>query len=242
MSTAHLEAARTWFITGTNRGIGLEMARQLLQETSNIVIAACRDPSGASALQVLRETASGTLHIVRLEVTDRKSIRACADEVSNLLGSSGIDYIVNNAGVNLGDKDVPSTMDIDILEEVFAINVAGPAAITQAFLPLVEKSTKKTIVNISSTLGSVGADMGPVHTSYSISKTAMNMLTYKQAKERPDLTVVAMCPGRLQTDMGGPDATHHVSVGVAGVIKTILSLDPEDSGKFRNHRGKYVVW
>ena len=67
-------------------------------------------------------------------------------------------------------------MDIDILEEVFAINVAGPAAITQAFLPLVEKSAKKTIVNISSTLGSIGADMGPVHTSYSISKTAMNML------------------------------------------------------------------
>ena len=75
------------------------MARQLLQETSNIVIAACRDPLGASALQALRESASGTLYIVRIEVTDRKSIQACADEVSNLLGSSGIDYLINNAGV-----------------------------------------------------------------------------------------------------------------------------------------------
>ena len=75
------------------------MARQLLQEPQNIVIAACRDPSSASALQALRESASGTLHLVRVEVTDRKSIQARADEVSNLVGSSGIDYLVNNAGV-----------------------------------------------------------------------------------------------------------------------------------------------
>ncbi|KAI0779719.1 NAD-P-binding protein [Fomes fomentarius] len=231
-----------WFITGTNRGVGLELTRQLLEVPSNTVIAACRSPSKATALQTLQHSAKGTLHIVELEVTDRESVQAAEVEVARLVGDRGIDYLINNVGVNLVQEDQAFSMDIDILQQVFATNVAGTASVSQVFLPLVEKSTKKTIVNISSTYGSVSADFGPLHASYSISKNALSMLTYKQAKERPDLTVVAMCPGWLQTDMGGPNAMNHVSVGVHGVIKTVLSLAPENSGQFRNHEGGFVAW
>ncbi|KAI0787449.1 C-factor [Fomes fomentarius] len=241
MSTA--QAGYTWFITGTNRGIGLELTRQLLEVPSNTVIAACRNPSKADALQALSHSAKGTLHVLqtRLEVTDRDSVRAAAAEVAPLVGGHGIDYLINNVGVVV-ETDTAFTADIETLIQTFAINVGGTAFVSQVFVPLVEKSTKKTIVNISSTLGSISADLGIKGASYSISKTAVNMLTYKQAKERPDLTVVAQCPGWLQTDMGGSDAPLPVSVGVRGVIKSILSLTPEDSGKFRSHEGQYVSW
>ncbi|KAI1792008.1 hypothetical protein LXA43DRAFT_1181400 [Ganoderma leucocontextum] len=105
----------------------------------------------------------------------------------------GIDYLINNAGI------------VDDLTEVFQTNLVGPACLrvaAQALLPLVAKSAKKTIVNISSTLGSIGTDLGqPKFASYAVTKAGLNMLTSKQAKPRPDIVAVAICPqGHLQTD------------------------------------------
>ncbi|TFK89373.1 NAD(P)-binding protein [Polyporus arcularius HHB13444] len=231
-----------WLITGANRGIGLEIVQQLLQSPSNIVIAACRNPAKATELQELAKKAGGKVHVVELDVSDKESINKAAKEVSEILGGKGIDYLVNNAGVSLGGYDTAFSMDLDILKKTFVTNVAGTASVAQAFVGLVEKSEKKTIVNISSTVGSIGSDPGAPLASYAISKTALNMLTYKQAKEKPQITVVSMCPGWLQTDLGGSNATYPVSVGVAGVLKTILSLKPEDSGQFFNFRGERVPW
>ncbi|KAI0765301.1 NAD-P-binding protein [Fomes fomentarius] len=231
-----------WLITGANRGIGLEMARQLLQAEGNSVIAGVRTPSKATALMELQSGAKGKLYIVRIDITEKDSVCACADEVARLVGDKGVDYIVNNAAVNIAQEDYAFTADIEVLQKVFFTNVAGPAYVAHAFLPLLEKSKKKSIVNISSTLGSLNADFGAYHTSYSISKAALNMLTYKQAKERPDITAISMCPGWLQTDMGGANATLPVSIGVSGVLKTIASLTPEKSGLFFNYKGEQVPW
>ncbi|TFK81889.1 NAD(P)-binding protein [Polyporus arcularius HHB13444] len=231
-----------WLITGANRGIGLELVRQLLQAPSNIVVAACRNPSKATELQELAAKASGRLHLVALDVTSKESINQAAEEVAKTFGGKGIDYLVNNAGILPGGQDTAFSMDVNILEETFVTNVAGTAYVTQAFIGLVEKSAKKTIVNISSTLGSIGSDFGVQSASYAISKAALNMLTYKEAKEKPDITAISMCPGWLQTDMGGKNATHPVSVGVAGILKKVLSLKPEDSGQFFNFQGERVPW
>ncbi|RDX40550.1 NAD(P)-binding protein [Lentinus brumalis] len=144
--------------------------------------------------------------------------------------------------VALGGADTAFSMDGDVLQKTFVTNVVGPAYVSQAFVDRVEKSEKKTIVNISSTVGSIASDFGAAPASYGISKTALNMLTYKQAKEKPDITVISMCPGWLQTDMGGQNAMHPVSVGVAGVLKTISSLKSGDSGKFFNFQGENVPW
>ncbi|TBU27948.1 NAD(P)-binding protein [Dichomitus squalens] len=230
----------TWFITGTSRGIGLELTKQLLQSPHNVVVAACRNPGKADSLQSLTTSAGGRLYIVRLDVTDTQTIKDAAQETAKIVGEKGIDYLINNAGIGIGDTAF--TMDIDDLTKTLQTNLVGPAYTSQAFISLVEKSKKKTIVNISSTLGSIGRDFGPQYASYAVTKASLNMLTYKQAKERPDLTVLSICPGHLQTDMGGENAALPVSVGVAGVLKVVTSLTPKDSGSFMNFRGERVPW
>ncbi|KAI0353820.1 NAD-P-binding protein [Trametes cingulata] len=232
---------RVWLITGSNRGIGLELTKQLLKSPSNVVIAGCRNPSKATALNTLAESNKGRVHIVQLDLADRQSVKDSVPKVAAALGDKGIDYLINNAAINEGD-DTALSLDPDVLERTFHVNVAGTAAVSQAFLPLLEKGAKKTIVNISSSVGSIGYDFGPSFASYSISKTALNMLTYKQAKERPEFTVISMCPGHLKTDMGGPYASTEVSDGVAGVLKIVHALKPEDSGKFFSHEGVLRPW
>ncbi|EJF58336.1 NAD(P)-binding protein [Dichomitus squalens LYAD-421 SS1] len=254
----------TWFITGTSRGIGLELTKQLLQSPHNVVVAACRNPGKADSLQSLTTSAGGRLYIVRLDVTDTQTIKDAAQETAKIVGEKGIDYLINNAGIvrpshfqvfasaslttrrrlllTQGIGDTAFTMDIDDLTKTLQTNLVGPAYTSQAFISLVEKSKKKTIVNISSTLGSIGRDFGPQYASYAVTKASLNMLTYKQAKERPDLTVLSICPGHLQTDMGGENAALPVSVGVAGVLKVVTSLTPKDSGSFMNFRGERVPW
>ncbi|KAI0746466.1 sniffer [Daedaleopsis nitida] len=229
-----------WFITGANRGIGLEMTKQLL-EASQTVIATARDPSKATALQELAKGAKGSLHVLTLEVTDSKSAAKCAEETARILGSRGIDYLVNNAGV--ATMDTAFTLKLEDLKRIIDTNLYGPIIVSQAFVPLVEKSTKKTILNISSALGSKGLEV-PVEiqhmfTSYGISKAALNMV---QSKERRELTVVSFEPGHLQTDLGGPHAPHPVSVGVEGVLKVVASLTPEKSGQFLDFTGKNLPW
>lgn len=181
------------------------MARQLLQVEGNLVVAGVRTPSQATALMKLESGAKGRLYLVSIDINEKESVCACADEVARLVGDKGVDYIVNNAAVvscgswetppsplpgvlselmclchlllqNIAQEDYAFTADIEVLQKVFLTNVAGPAYVAHAFLPLLEKSKKKSIVNISSTLGSLNADFGAYHTSYSISKAALNML------------------------------------------------------------------
>ncbi|KAI9061980.1 NAD-P-binding protein [Trametes sanguinea] len=233
---------RVWLVTGTSRGIGLELVKQLVETPSHIVIATCRNPTKATSLRELADAAKDRMHIVALDVTDDKSVKESVTQVATIVGSQGIDYLVNNAGVNDGGDDRPSSMDLSVLQHVFDTNVVAPARVYQAYLPLVMKSTKKTIVNISSALGSITLARGPIYTSYSTSKAALNMLTYKQHAEHPDLTVISMQPGHLKTDLGGPTAQIDVDVGVAGVLKVVKSLKPEDSGKFLDYQGKELPW
>ncbi|KAI0353821.1 NAD(P)-binding protein [Trametes cingulata] len=170
------DAQRVWLITGSNRGIGFELTKQLLESPANIIVAGCRTPSKATALNALAESNKGRVHVVQLDIADRKSVTDSVPKVTEALGGKGIDYIINNAGVSQGGEDRAFNMDLGALERTFHINVAGSAHVSQAFLPLLEKGAKKTIVNVSSSLGSIGYDLGPIYTSYSITKTALNML------------------------------------------------------------------
>ncbi|KAM5533674.1 hypothetical protein V8D89_012641 [Ganoderma adspersum] len=226
-------ADTVWLVTGTSRGIGLEMTKQLLQSPRNVVLAAYRNPSKADALRGLIASAGKRLHVVRLDVSDIQSVEDAAREAAQIVGEKGIDYLINNAGVNPGGDDTAFSCKVDDLKEVFHTNLVGPAYVSQA----------GTVVSVSGTLGSIGSDMGRVFTSYAIVKAGLNMLTYKQAKERPDITVITICPGHLQTDMGGAgEDTLPVSVGVGGVIKVVTSLTPKDSGVYFNFQGERLPW
>ncbi|KAI0641278.1 NAD-P-binding protein [Trametes meyenii] len=232
----------TWLITGCSRGIGLGLTERLLQDPTNLIIATCRNPSKATALHDLKDNAKGTLHVVQLDVDDMDAIRRSVDDVQAILGPErGLDYLVNNAAVNQ-KIDTAFTMDVEHWGAVFHTNVAAPAFLAQVFLPLISRSTKKTIVNVSSSLGAFGYGYGELWASYAITKTGLNMLTYKQRAERPDLMVVCLCPGWVKTDMGTDDAPLELAESVAGVAKVLTSLTPEDNGRLVNYRHEVVPW
>ncbi|KAI0628096.1 NAD-P-binding protein [Trametes polyzona] len=236
-----IENQYTWLITGTSRGIGLGLVEQLLQDPANFIIATCRTPEKATALAALKDTARGTLHIVKLDVDDLEGIKKSVHEVSEILGDRGLDYLVNNAAVNQ-KIDTAFTMDVEGWGAVFKTNVVAPALLAQVYLPLIEKSQKKTIVNVSSSLGAFGYGYGELWASYAITKTGLNMLTYKQRAERPDLMVVCLCPGWVKTDMGTDDAPLELIESVSAVAKVLTSLKPEDNGRLINYRHEIVPW
>ncbi|KAI0353990.1 NAD-P-binding protein [Trametes cingulata] len=232
----------TWLVTGTSRGIGLELVKQLVASPANTVIATCRNVAKASSLTRLKDAAQGELHILELEVDDFDAIRASAKDIAAILGDRGLDYLVNNAGI-VDKMDTAFTLDPESILRTTRTNVAAPALLSQVCLPFLEKSTRKTILNISSTgasmveSGFVGAGLA----TYCMSKSALNMLTYKQKVERPDLIVISMCPGWAKTDMGGPDAKVEVPESVAGILKVITSVTSADSGRFIRYNGEEIA-
>ncbi|OJT09959.1 hypothetical protein TRAPUB_13557 [Trametes pubescens] len=233
----------TWLITGASRGIGLELVRQLLESPANLVVAACRTPEKATALSGLKSSAKGSLHVIKLEVTDFDSMRAVPKALEPILGGSGLDYLVNNAGIL--KPDTPLTLDPEVLLETLRTNTVGPALLTQVCVPFLDKGKTKKIINITSTLGSIAsADaFGPgAVASYSMSKTALNMLTYKLKLERPDLVAITLCPGWVKTDLGGEGALLEPKESIAGIIKVATSTTAADSGKFLRYNGEVVPW
>ncbi|KAI0667313.1 NAD-P-binding protein [Trametes maxima] len=232
----------TWLVTGASRGIGLEIVRQLLTSVDNVVIAAARTPDKADALNALKTDAKGSLRVVKLDVSDFDSIRAAAKELDPVLSQSGLDYLVNNAGIT--QMDTAYTIDPEVLLRILRTNVAGPALLSSVLLPYLDKGKVKKVLNISSTAGSITSieRVGKIAASYSISKSALNMLTAKQKLERPDITVISLCPGWVKTDLGGDNALLEPKDSVAGVLKIITEAKPEDSGRFIRFNGDSIPW
>ncbi|KAI0675605.1 NAD-P-binding protein [Trametes maxima] len=232
----------TWLVTGASRGIGFEITRQLLASADNTVIAGARTPEKADKLNALKDSAKGSLRVVKLDVSDFDSVYAAAKELEPVLSETGLDYLVNNAGI--GSLDTGYTVDPEELLRILRVNVAGPALMSKVFLPFLEKGRVKKILHISSTVGSIASieSIGTIAASYAVSKTALNMLTAKQKLERPDITVIAVCPGWVKTDMGTANAPLEPEVSVAGVLKVITGVKPEDSGRYIRYNGESIPW
>ncbi|KAH9887895.1 NAD-P-binding protein [Cubamyces lactineus] len=232
----------TWLVTGSSRGIGFELVRQLVGSPDNLVVAACRSPEKATALQSLKSTAKGTLHLVQLDVSDFDSIRASVRQLESILGEIGLDYLINNAAIAI--IDTAFTLDPEELLRGVRTNVAGPALVAQVCLPFIEKSSRKVVLNVSSTGGSLASveAVGPKLASYSMTKAALNMLTVKQKSERPDIITISLCPGWVKTDMGGKEAKLEPEESVSGILKVITSATLEDSGKYLRYNGEVIPW
>ncbi|RPD60394.1 C-factor [Lentinus tigrinus ALCF2SS1-7] len=231
----------TWLITGCSRGIGLDLTKRLLESSENFIIAAVRNPEKATALQALTLSGKGTLIVIKLDVDNADAIIRSVEEVKAILGDRGLDYLINNAAVNQ-EIDKPFTMKIDGWTNVFRTNVVAPALMAQVYLPLVERSTKKTIVNVSSSLASFGVAHDERWASYSVTKAALDMLTHKQHKERPDLMIICLNPGWVKTDMGTQDAFLTLDESVPGIVQTLTSLRPEDNGRLVDYRHEILPW
>ncbi|CCM06007.1 uncharacterized protein FIBRA_08250 [Fibroporia radiculosa] len=240
-----MSSSFTWLITGASRGIGLEITRQLSTSSSNVVIATCRNPEGATALQALKGDAKGEMHIVKLDIVSEASIRESVPLVGKILGDRGLDYLYNNAAITEGNDSAFDFSYSGLLQTLQA-NVAGPALLAQVYLPYLEQGKRKVIVNVTSGLASIGTDFGAKNATYSLSKTALNMLAYKQAKARPDFIAYVVDPGWVKTgesfDMGGAGAIMEPHETVSRQLKIATTVTLNDSGKFFRHDGEEIPW
>ncbi|MCP5470957.1 MAG: SDR family oxidoreductase [Sinobacteraceae bacterium] len=231
-------------ITGANRGLGLEFARQYA-EAGWQVIATCRDPDAATDLQALR-TQHSRLEIEPLSVDDFVAI----DALATRLAGRPIDVLLNNAGVfgpkPGADKDLRQnfgSMDYDIWAKVLRTNLMAPMKMAEAFVEHVAASAQKKIVAISSTEGSSASARGGIH-AYRTSKAALNMLMQNLAPDLAPRGIVtaAFCPGWIRTRMGGPGAPLEAPPSIAGLRRVIDGLTPGNSGKFWLWSGERLPW
>ncbi len=224
----------TVLLTGANRGIGLEFARQYLTDGAE-VIACCRTPDKAESLKEL----GGKLAIEQLDVTDSDSIARLAARLKD----RAVDILINNAGVFGPDRQSADDSDAEGYLETFRINTVAPLVMAQAFKDNLVRGTDKKLVVITSKMGSISDSSGG-SLAYRASKAALNMIMNGVAKawSKEGISVGILHPGWVQTDMGGPSATITVEQSVKGLKARIAQLGPRMSGKFYDYQGKEILW
>jgi NAD(P)-dependent dehydrogenase (short-subunit alcohol dehydrogenase family) len=228
----------TVLITGANRGIGFALAEALVKE-GFIVAACCRDPEAATGLQKLGRSRPGLLDIIALDVTSDELVYAAAAKLGETRES--IDVIVNNAGLRPGRIE-DSIVDLPLahLQLAFETNVIGCARVVRAFLPMLLRSRRARILNISSGLGSISDRNGAADYAYPISKAALNMLTRSMAFELfpKGIIAVAISPGWVRTDMGGSGAPLSSEESAQSLVQAIRTIGPELNGQFLDRFGQ----
>ena len=224
----------TYLITGANRGLGLEFARQLSQRKDDTkILATAREPEKATDLQRLVHD------VYPLDVADPKSIAGLAEHLKD----QPIDVLINNAGVSSKSNSIATLEEAD-LQTVFTVNAIGLMLVTKAALKNLRAGKRKIVFNITSQLGSIANNKGGSSYGYRGSKAALNMMTVSLSNElkKDGFTCVVAHPGWVQTDMGGPNATLKPEESIAGLLKIIDGLKAEDSGKFFNYDGTMLPW
>jgi NAD(P)-dependent dehydrogenase (short-subunit alcohol dehydrogenase family) len=226
-------------ITGANRGLGLEFARQYLADGWN-VYAACRDPDSASELRQLADSSDHKLQILALDVTELASVKAAAAE----LDGQAIDLLLNNAGVMGARGQTIGNIDYEAWAKVLEANTMGPMRVSEAFVDHVARSDRKLVVTLTSGMGSLADNTSGGSIAYRSSKAAVNMVMRSLAVDLAPrgITCVVVNPGWVQTDMGGANATLTPAESVTALRGLIDTLGPAQSGKFFNYDGREYAW
>ncbi len=239
---AFTDGAPTVLITGSNRGIGLELARQYAEKGWN-VIATARKPDKAEELQAIAAEHPDVV-VEKLDVTDHDAIDALAAKYKD----QPIDVLLNNAGITGSrESQVFGQMDYDVFFKVINVNVVGPLKMAEAFIDNVAASDQKKIVSITSSEGSITMVRGARNYFYRPSKAALNMVMRTLSKEvaRRGVIVGLINPGLVATDMTSmlPDRIKmSPQESVSGIIAVIDGLTPETSGTFLQWDGKELPW
>ena len=240
MNTADRRIA---LITGANKGIGLEVARQLGKAGHHILLGARDEARGRQAEKALRDEGIA-VRFVAIDLSDSASLRAAAADIEANEGR--IDILVNNAGVAIQGDGLPGTTDLDVVRRTFETNFFGTVAVTQALLPLVKKSRAGRIVNVSSGLGSTALNADPNWDyaaikliGYNGSKAALNMFTVLLAAELKDtgIKVNAVNPGYTATDLNGNSGHQSIEEGAAETVRVAQIPDDGPTGGFTSTEG-----
>jgi NAD(P)-dependent dehydrogenase (short-subunit alcohol dehydrogenase family) len=227
----------TVLVTGANRGIGLEFARQYAKDGAK-VIACCREPAHADALKKLAQS-NDNIDVHGLDVSDFAAVKALAKD----LAREPIDILINNAGVYGPKRQSADDMDFDGWAHTLAVNTMGPLAVAQAFRPNLKRGHDKKLVSITSGMASTAETEGG-YLAYRASKAALNNVMKSLSVDwRGDgIICVVLDPGWVKTDMGGKNAPTSPDESVSGMRDVIAKLKPSDSGKFLNRRGEVEPW
>ena len=222
-------------VTGSNRGIGKELVRQLAKRGATVLLTA-RDLKKAEATAAELSFDGAKALARQLDVTNANSVHDLADQVEHDHGR--LDILVNNAGVFLDKNDFAEHVAAERVRETFETNLIGPLSLSQAFLPLMRRQNYGRIVNVVSALGSL-AEMTGKYPAYRMSKTALNALTRILAAELEgtNILVNSCCPGWVQTEMGGPKATRTVADAADTIVwLATLPNDGPRGGFFRDRQ------
>ncbi|MCP3139033.1 SDR family oxidoreductase [Pyxidicoccus xibeiensis] len=227
-----------YVITGASRGIGLEFVQQLLRR-GDTVEAGVRSPEGARRLEPLARESGNRLRIHALDVESDASIRSFAADVC----ASPVDVLINNAGV-IGLWCALTDVDYADMARTFAINALGPLRVTSALLPALRRGAVRKVAHVSSNMGSVTNNTDGGAYAYRMSKAALNMGVRTLANDlrAEGFVTVALHPGWVQTDMGGPQATLPAPESVRGLLRLIDGMGPEHSGRFFDYQGAELPW
>jgi NAD(P)-dependent dehydrogenase (short-subunit alcohol dehydrogenase family) len=231
---------KTLLITGANRGIGLEFCRQYAAAGWR-VLACCRDPGKADALNKLAARYPDLIRLHALDVTDHAQI----EQLARTLSDEAIDLLINNAGVYpTADKRGFGHTDYAEWMTAFNINTMAPLKMVEAFVQQIARSRLKLIVTITSQMGSIDDNGSGGSYLYRSSKAAANMVVKSLAVDLKEkgITSVAFNPGWVKTDMGGPNAMIPVEQSVADMRKVIDGLTLADTGKFIGNDGVVIPW
>jgi NAD(P)-dependent dehydrogenase (short-subunit alcohol dehydrogenase family) len=235
---------RIALVTGANKGIGFEVARQLRREGFHVFLGARKSDAGVAAAEKLQkegetEKDDGAVTFLKIDITNIDSIQSATEEFSKQ--SDRLDALVNNAGILLDDDKDILTITPEIFETTLQTNTLGALLVSHAFLPFLKKSDRPRIVNVSSSGGQLTDGADGWAPSYCISKTALNGVTVQLAAKLPNFAVNSVCPGWVRTDMGGSNATRSVAEGASGIVWLACEAPQNQTGKFWRDR-KVIPW
>ena len=226
-------------VTGANRGLGLEFARQYADDGWQ-VFAACRTPGDAGELKKLETASGGRVRVLPMDVMDIASVRAAA----GVIGAQPIALLLNNADVMGPRNDRIGSIDYAAWARVLDANSLGPMRVVEAFVGNVAKGGQKKIVTITSGMGSLEDNTSGGAYAYRTSKAAVNMVVRSLALDLAPrgITCIVMNPGWVRTDMGGAGGKLSPAESIKAMRSVIANLRPDDSGRFLNYTGKPYPW
>ncbi len=234
---------RIALVTGANKGIGFEVARDLARKGFHVFLGARDTEAGEAAAEKLRKEGEkedyGEITFLKIDVSKSDSIRNAAEEFSRK--SDRLDTLVNNAGILLDDDKDVLTATPEMFETTLRTNTLGALLVAQAFVLFLKKSGAPRIVNVSSGGGQLADGADGWAPAYCISKTALNGVTSQLAAALPKFAVNSVCPGWVRTDMGGPNASRSVGEGATGIVWLAADAPQNETGKFWRDR-KVIPW
>jgi len=231
---------KTTLITGANRGIGLEFSKQLADDGWR-VLACCRNPEKSDVLNKLAAKYPDQITLCVLDVADHGQIK----RLSQTLANKSIDLLINNAGVYPGTKGSSfGHTDYEAWAHAFLVNTMAPLRMAEEFITQITRSSRKTIVTITSKMGSVADNSRGGSYIYRSSKSAVNMVVKSLAIDLRSNGIISVLlhPGWVRTDMGGQNGLISAEQSVFGMLSVIRGITLADSGKFIAYDGQIVPW